>query len=54
VKSALQEAGMSRQVMSVVYGIGGRDMVVDDGKRIFGMAKQSRSGSAPIMFGVKG
>ena len=54
VKSALQAAGMSRSVMSVVYGIGGRDLLVDDGKKIFGMAKQTPALGGPIMYGVKG
>ena len=55
VKSALQGAGMSRYVMSVVYGIGGRDLLVDDGKKLFTKAKREpQFGGAPIMYGVKG
>lgn len=55
VKSALQGAGMNRPVMSVVYGIGGRDLLIDDGKKIFEMAKEGRQFSAaPLMYGVKG
>ena len=54
VKSALQAAGLSRPVMSVVYGIGGRDMLVDDGKKIFAMARQGPVSGLPIMYGVKG
>jgi pyruvate ferredoxin oxidoreductase alpha subunit len=54
VKSALQAAGMNRQVMSVVYGIGGRDLLIDDGKKIFEMSQRSQSGAAPVMYGVKG
>jgi pyruvate/2-oxoacid:ferredoxin oxidoreductase alpha subunit len=55
VKSALQGAGMSRYVMSVVYGIGGRDLLVDDGKKIFAKAKREpQFGGPPIMYGVKG
>jgi len=55
VKSALKGAGMNPPVMSVVYGIGGRDLTVDDGKKIFAMAKEEASfGPAPVMYGVKG
>ncbi len=55
VRSALQAAGASRPVMSLVYGIGGRDLLVDDGKKIFALAKEGRHfGGAPMMYGVKG
>jgi pyruvate ferredoxin oxidoreductase alpha subunit len=55
VKSALQGVGMNRPVMSVIYGIGGRDLLVDDGKKIFEMAKEGHQFSAaPLMYGVKG
>jgi len=53
VKASLQASGMSKQVMSVVYGIGGRDMSVEDGKNIFGMAKEGSSFGAALMYGVK-
>jgi pyruvate ferredoxin oxidoreductase alpha subunit len=55
VKSALKGAGMNPPVMSVVYGIGGRDLTMDDGTKIFAMAKEEALfGSAPVMYGVKG
>jgi pyruvate ferredoxin oxidoreductase alpha subunit len=54
VKSALQAAGINKPVMSVVYGIGGRDLLTDDGKKIFAMAKEGRQFSGvPLMYGVK-
>jgi len=54
VKSAMQLAGLSKPVMSVVYGIGGRDLSTDDGKNIFGMAKEgSTFGASMVMYGVK-
>ena len=55
IKSALLGAGMNKRVMSVIYGIGGRDMLIDDGKKIFGMAKEGlQFGQGSIMYGVKG
>jgi hypothetical protein len=46
---------MSRPVMSVVYGIGGRDLLTDDGRKIFAMAKEGKSfGPGSLMYGVKG
>jgi pyruvate ferredoxin oxidoreductase alpha subunit len=55
VKSTMKGAGMNQPVMSVVYGVGGRDLSVDDGKKIFGLAKEESSyGEAPLMYGVKG
>jgi pyruvate ferredoxin oxidoreductase alpha subunit len=55
VKSVMKSTGMNQPLMSVVYGIGGRDLSVDDGKRIFDLAKDEGSYSAsPIMYGVKG
>lgn len=55
VRSALHGAGVDNLVMSVVYGIGGRDLSKDDGKKLFAMAKEGRSfGAAPVMYGVKG
>ena len=55
VKAALQGAGINRPVMSVVYGIGGRDLVMEDGMKIFEMAKEGRQFSAVnVMYGVKG
>ena len=54
VKSALQLAGLTKPVLSVVYGIGGRDLSTDDGKNIFGMAKEgSACGASTVMYGVK-
>jgi pyruvate ferredoxin oxidoreductase alpha subunit len=55
VKSALKGAGLGTPVMSVVYGIGGRDLSVDDGKKIFAMAKDESSFRATqMLYGVKG
>jgi pyruvate ferredoxin oxidoreductase alpha subunit len=54
VKSALQLAGLAKPIMSVVYGIGGRDLSMEDGKNIFGMAKEgSAFGASTVMYGVK-
>jgi len=54
VKSAMQLAGLNKPVLSVVYGIGGRDLSTDDGKNIFGMAKEgSAFGTSTVMYGVK-
>jgi len=54
VKSAMQLAGLSMPVLSVVYGIGGRDLAIEDGKNIFGLAKEGSSfGSSTLMYGVK-
>ncbi|MGD0396380.1 MAG: ferredoxin oxidoreductase [Nitrososphaerales archaeon] len=55
VRSALKEAGINQPVMSLVYGIGGRDVTVEDGKKIFALAKDETSfGKASVMYGVKG
>jgi pyruvate ferredoxin oxidoreductase alpha subunit len=55
VKATMKGAGMDKPVMSVVYGIGGRDLSTDDGKKIFGLAKEKgSSGAATMMYGVKG
>lgn len=55
IKSALKGAGISQPVMSLVYGIGGRDVTVEDGKKIFGLAKdETLFGEASVMYGVKG
>jgi len=54
VKSAMHLAGLTKPVLSVVYGIGGRDLSVEDGKNIFGMAKEGNSfGTPTVMYGVK-
>ena len=54
VKSALQLAGVSKPVMNVVYGIGGRDLSIEDGKNIYGMAKEgSAFAESTLMYGVK-
>jgi pyruvate ferredoxin oxidoreductase alpha subunit len=55
IKSALLGAGENKPVMSVTYGIGGRDLLIDDGKKIFGMAKDGlQDGAGNMMYGVKG
>jgi len=54
VKSALRCAGLETPVMCLVYGIGGRDFSIEDGKKVFSLAKDKGSyGSMPIMYGVK-
>ena len=54
VKSSMQLAGLTKPIMSVVYGIGGRDISTDDGKNIFGMAREgSAFGASTVMYGVK-
>jgi pyruvate ferredoxin oxidoreductase alpha subunit len=54
VKSAMQLAGLPMPVLSVVYGIGGRDLSTEDGKNIFGMAKEGGSfPSSTLMYGVR-
>lgn len=55
VRSALQSAGEDLPVTSVVYGIGGRDLSTDDGRKIFSMATHhDSSSSGSVMYGVKG
>lgn len=55
VKSALKGKGLNQPVMSVIYGIGGRDLTVEDAKRIFELSKdQSQFGMDSLMYGVKG
>jgi pyruvate ferredoxin oxidoreductase alpha subunit len=55
VKSARKGAEVNQPVMSLIYGIGGRDVTVEDGKKIFGLAKDEASyGAASLMYGVKG
>ncbi len=54
VKSALKGAGMNPPVLSVVYGIGGRDFSLVDAKKVFAMTEHASSFSAePVMYGVK-
>jgi pyruvate ferredoxin oxidoreductase alpha subunit len=54
VKSALLVAGVTKPILSVVYGIGGRDLSVEDGKNIFGLAKEGSAFGVPnVMYGVK-
>jgi len=54
VKSALKGAGMNPPVLSVVYGIGGRDFSLVDARKVFAMAEHASSfGSEPVMYGVK-
>jgi pyruvate ferredoxin oxidoreductase alpha subunit len=55
VKSVLKGAGMSQPVMSLVYGIGGRDVTIEDAEKIFGLAKdRTLFDEASVMYGVKG
>jgi pyruvate ferredoxin oxidoreductase alpha subunit len=53
VKSALKSAGLNPEVISVEYGIGGRDLSVEDGKAIFRLRTRDRQARGPIMYGVK-
>lgn len=54
VKSALKGARLDIPVTSVVYGIGGRDFSVADGRKVFAMAEHAASiGPEPVMYGVK-
>ncbi len=54
VKSAMQLGGLTKPTLSVVYGIGGRDLSIEDGKTLFGMAKEGSSfGASTILYGVK-
>ncbi len=53
VTSSLKGAGMGVPVTSLTYGIGGRDLSVEDGKVIFSVAGGSPS-QGTIMYGVKG
>ena len=53
-KSAMHLAGLTKPILSVVYGIGGRDLSTEDGKNIFGMAKEgSAYAESTVMYGVK-
>ncbi len=55
VKAALQAAGVDVPVASLFYGIGGRDLSVEDGKAILGMPKgKGPAGADAVMYGVKG
>jgi len=54
VKSALRDAKVDLPLLSVVYGIGGRDFAVEDGKNVFAMSKdETLFGPNPVMYGVK-
>lgn len=54
VKSSLEAAGLDPPVVSVVYGIGGRDFSTADARKVFAMAERAESmGGAPVMYGVK-
>jgi pyruvate ferredoxin oxidoreductase alpha subunit len=54
VKSAMHLARLTKPTLSVVYGIGGRDLSTEDGKKIFSMAKEgSAYAESTVMYGVK-
>jgi len=54
VKTVMQLAELTKPILSVVYGIGGRDLSTEDGKKIFGMAKEGGTfGASTLMYGVK-
>jgi hypothetical protein len=45
---------MNPPVLSVVYGIGGRDFSLVDARKVFAMAEHGSSfGAEPVMYGVK-
>jgi len=54
VKSTLRGAEMSQPVTSVVYGIGGRDLSVEDAKKLFGLTSEGIPSDETLMYGVKG
>lgn len=54
VKTCLGDARLGSQIMSVAYGIGGNDLGVEDGKKIFNLAEnKARFGAGPIMYGME-
>jgi len=54
VRSTLRSAGLNQPVTSVAYGIGGRDLSVEDGRRIFGIPRENgKVRDASVMYGVK-
>jgi pyruvate ferredoxin oxidoreductase alpha subunit len=53
VSTSLRGAGVDRKVTNLVYGIGGRDLSVDDGKAIFKLAREGKTGMGPVLYGVK-
>ncbi len=54
VKAALKGAGLDPPIVSVVYGIGGRDFSTSDARKVFAMAEDARSfGSKLVLYGVK-
>lgn len=54
VKSTLRGAGLNQPVTSVVYGIGGRDLSVEDAKKLFGLSSKGSPSDGTLMYGVKG
>lgn len=54
VGAALRAGGRNLRLLSVIYGIGGRDFSVTDGRRVFDLAKGGFELSRkPVMYGVK-
>jgi len=54
VKSTLRGAGMNQPVTSLVYGIGGRDLSVEDGRKILSLnGKEASPDDTSVMYGVK-
>ena len=54
VIASLKGAGLNPPVMSLTYGIGGRDFSLEDAKKVFLMAKNGDSfGQPSILYGVK-
>ena len=54
VKSAMKEAGMNQPVLSLTYGIGGRDLSLGDGEKIFSLtAEGALVHDSAVMFGVR-
>jgi len=54
VKSAMKEAGLDQPVLSLTYGIGGRDLSMDEGEKIFDLAAGGAVvRDSSVMFGVR-
>ena len=54
VKSVLKGAGLDPPVVSIVYGIGGRDFSTTDAKKVFAMSEHAKAtGSEPVLYGVR-
>ena len=54
VTAAMRMEGVTAPVMSVAYGIGGMDFVVDDAMKVFARAAGGTSMGKTMMYGVEG